>query len=176
MNKVLFAVFRSESTAESGLRALHSLHATGHLKLRAVGVMLKDAHGQVGLTKSVPDSVMSLWTAKATLRENGSTELAQLGYLPAAETSPAAFKVSPLMTRAVREFWSTGVGMDVVELAERHLAPGSLGLLAEVDEMATAAVDAALATAGGRIFRLTRAELTAAQLRQEGAALAALVA
>ena len=95
MSKVLFAVFRSESTAESGLRALHSLHATGHLKLRAVGVMLKDAHGQVGLTKSVPDSVMSLWTAKATLRENGSTELAQLGYLPAAETGQAHSKSAP---------------------------------------------------------------------------------
>ena len=52
MNKMLVAVFNSETLAFEGLSALKDLHKDGDITLHATAVLSKDASGQVSLKQT----------------------------------------------------------------------------------------------------------------------------
>lgn len=161
MNKILIAVFDSEAAANSGLQALHRLHAQGDITLYATGVMMKDAGGVI--------------TVKTPLVEEpvGAALGLAVGSMIGLLGGPVGVAVGAMtgtVVGAVRDFWVAGVGLDFIEEAEKFLQPGKTALVAEIEEEWVIPVDAALEAAGGRVFRRHRSELAQARLEHDVAA------
>lgn len=55
MNKMLVAVFNSETVAFEGLAALKDLHENGDITLYATAVLVKDASGMVSLKQTADE-------------------------------------------------------------------------------------------------------------------------
>jgi len=155
MNKMLVAVFDNETAADSGLRALRKLHADGEITLYAAAVMVKDAKGVVTVRKAVDDDSGGMLTGMAV----GSL-IGLLGGPMGVAIGAATGSVAG----AVREFWGAGVGLDFIETSDRHLQAGKSAVVAEIEEEWVLPVDAALESAGGRVFRRSRTEVAEAQV------------
>jgi uncharacterized membrane protein len=166
MNKMLVAVFDSEKAADEGLRALRTLHAEGEISLYASGVLAKDAQGRVTIKKSIDPSPVGTATGLAV----GSL----IGLL-GGPAGVALGAVTGTVIGAVRDFWVAGVGLDFIEDAEKHLQAGKVALVAEIEEEWVFPVDTALESAGGQVFRRTRAEAAEAQFDHDIAAFKAEV-
>jgi uncharacterized membrane protein len=161
MNKLLVAVFDNETAADAGLQALRTLHAAGDITLYATGVLAKDEEGVVSVKKSMDPGPVGTATGLAV----GSL----IGLL-GGPAGVAMGAVTGTVVGAVRDFWVAGVGLDFIEEAEKHLQPGKVALLAEIEEEWVIPVDAALEAAGGHVFRRTRTEMAEAQFDHDIAA------
>lgn len=153
MNKMLVAVFDNETAAAAGLHALRRLHADGDITLYATGVVTKDAAGAVIVTKSLDQVPLGTATGLAV----GSL----IGLL-GGPVGMATGALTGTVVGAVRDFWVAGVGLDFIEEAERHLQPGKVALVAEIEEEWVIPVDSALEAAGGHAFRRSRSEVAEA--------------
>lgn len=154
MNKLLVAVFDTETAASSGLNALRNLHAAGDITLFAAAVLARDAKGSVSVKQSADSGPIGTATGLAV----GSL----LGLLG----GPAGVAVGALtgtVVGAVRDFWAAGVGLDFVEEATQYLQPGKVALVAEIEEEWVIPVDSALEALGGQVLRRTRNEVEGAQ-------------
>jgi uncharacterized membrane protein len=154
MNKLLVSVFDSEMAAEAGLKALRSLHAAGDITLYATGVVASDAKGVVSVKKSMDPGPVGTVTGLA------------VGSLIGLLGGPAGIAIGALtgtLVGAVRDFWVAGVGLDFIEEAAKHLQPGKVALVAEIEEEWVVPVDAALEASGGHVLRRTRTEIAEAQ-------------
>ena len=161
MNKLLVAIFDDETAADAGLNALRSLHAAGDITLYATGVLARDAAGLVTVRKSLDGGASGTVTGLA------------VGSLVGLLGGPVGLAIGAMtgtVAGAVRDFWVAGVGLDFIEEATRHLLPGTVALLAEIEEEWVLPVDAALEAAGGRVFRRTRADMVEAQVEHDVAA------
>jgi uncharacterized membrane protein len=161
MNKMLVSIFDNEPAAEAGLQALRKLHAAGDITLYATGVLAKDAKGAVSVKQSMDPGPIGTATGLA------------VGSLIGLLGGPAGVAVGALtgtVVGAVRDFWAAGVGLDFIEEAEKHLQPGKVALVAEIEEEWVVPVDAALEAAGGHVFRRTRTEVAEAQFDHDIAA------
>jgi uncharacterized membrane protein len=130
------------------------LHVQGDITLYATGVLAKDGHGLVSVKKSMDSGPVGTATGLA------------VGSLIGLLGGPAGLAIGAVagtLVGAVRDFWLAGVGLDFVEEAERHLKPGKVALVAEVEEEWVVPVDTALEAAGGHTFRRTRTEAAEAQ-------------
>jgi uncharacterized membrane protein len=161
MNKLLVAVFDNETGANAGLKALRSLHAAGDITLYATGVLAREPQGGVTVKKSMDAGPIGTATGLAV----GSL----IGLL-GGPAGVAVGAVTGTVVGAVRDFWAAGVGLDFVEQAERHLQPGKVALLAEIEEEWIIPVDAALEAAGGHVYRRARSEVAEAQFDHDIAA------
>jgi uncharacterized membrane protein len=161
MNKMLVVVFANEPAADAGLQALRGLHAEGDITLYAAGVMARDAEGIVSVKKSMDQGPVGTVTGLAV----GSL----IGLL-GGPVGVAVGAATGTAVGAVRDFWMAGVGLDFVEEAEKHLQPGKVALVAEIEEEWVTPVDAALEAIGGRIFRRARVEVAEAQFDHDIAA------
>lgn len=161
MNKLLVAVFDSETAAEQGLQALRGLHASGDISLYATGVLIKDTKGQISVKKTLDNNSVGAVTGLAV----GSL----IGLL-GGPVGLAIGAVTGTVAGAVRDYWAAGVGLDFVEEAEKHLRPGKVALLAEVEEEWVVPVDKALEALGAQVFRRARSELAEAQFNHDIAA------
>jgi uncharacterized membrane protein len=162
MNKLLIAVFNDETAANSGLNALRSLHTAGDITLYATGVLSKDAKGKVSVKQSTEPGPVGTATGLA------------VGSLIGLLGGPAGVAVGAMtgtVVGAVRDFWAAGVGLDFIEEVDKHLQPGKVALVAEIEEEWLVPVDAALEAAGGYVFRRTRSEVAEAQFDHDIAAL-----
>lgn len=164
MNKMLIAIFDTEATAHEGLVALRQLHNEGDITLYATGVVAKDLAGTVSVPSSMEHSPSG---AGLGLAVGGLIGLlgGPLGLLIGASTGAVA--------GTLRDMWVVGVGMDFIEEAERHMAPGKVALVAELDEEWITPVDAALAPLGAVVLRRARSEVLEARFDQDIAALKA---
>jgi len=162
MNKLLVAVFDTESAADAGLKALRSLHASGDITLYATGVLSRDAVGAVSVKKSLDPAGVGTATGLAV----GSL-IGLLGGPVGVLAGAAAGTVAG----AVRDFWVAGVGLDFIEEASRCLLPGKVALVAEVEEEWVIPVDTALEALGARVFRRSRSEVAEAQFDRDIAAI-----
>jgi uncharacterized membrane protein len=154
MNKLLVVVFDNEAAAEAGQTALRTLHAAGDITLYATGVLVRDAHGAISVKKSLNSGAIGTGTGLAVGSLIGLLG-GPVGVVVGAATGAVA--------GAVNDFWVAGVGLDFIEEATRHLQPGKVALLAEVEEEWVTPVDTALEAAGGKVFRRTRMEIAEAQ-------------
>jgi len=161
MNKLLVAIFDNETAADAGLNALRTLHAAGDITLYASGVLASDAKGVIRVRKSIDDGPVGTVTGLAV----GSL----IGLL-GGPVGMAIGAVTGSVAGAVRDFWVAGVGLDFVEEATRHLRPGKVALLAEIEEEWVIPVDSALEAVGGMVFRRTRTEVAEAQFDHDIAA------
>jgi uncharacterized membrane protein len=161
MNKMLVAVFDNETAADAGLQALRTLHAAGDITLYATGVLAKDAEGVVSVKKSMDPGPVGTATGLA------------VGSLIGLLGGPAGVSIGAVtgtVVGAVRDFWVAGVGLDFIEETEKHLQPGKVALVAEIEEEWVIPIDAALEAAGGRVFRRTRTEVAEARFDHDIAA------
>jgi uncharacterized membrane protein len=154
MNKLLVAVFDTETAADAGLNALRALHAAGDITLYATGVLARDAKGAVSVKQSVG--------VEATGTVTGLAVGSLIGLL-GGPVGVAIGAVTGTVAGAMRDFWVAGVGLDFIEAATQHLQPGKVALVAEIEEEWVTPVDLALESAGGQIFRRTRSEVAEAQ-------------
>jgi len=154
MNKMLVAIFANETAADAGLQALRKLHADGDITLYATGVLVKDAMGKVSVKKPMDPGLIGTGTGLAV----GSL----IGLL-GGTAGLAVGAATGAMVGAVRDYWTAGVGIDFIEEAAKHLQPGNVALVAEIEEEWIVPVDAALEAAGGRVFRRARTEAVEAQ-------------
>jgi uncharacterized membrane protein len=154
MNKLLVTIFDNESAAGAGLQALRKLHTDGDITLYAVGVIAKDAQGEVSVKQSMEAGPIGTVTGLA------------VGSLIGLLGGPVGVAVGAMtgsIAGAVRDFWVAGVGLDFVEEAAQHLLPGKVALVAEIEEEWVIPVDAALESAGGLVLRRSRTEVAEAQ-------------
>lgn len=158
MNKMLVTIFDNDTAADAGLQALRILHGAGDITLYAAGVMAEDEQGGFSVRKFMDPEPSGTLTGLAV----GSL----IGLLggPVGVVAGAA---SGTVIGAVRDFWAAGVGLDFIEEAKKHLQPGKVALIAEVEEEWITPVDAALEAAGGHVFRRTRADLAEAQFDRD---------
>ncbi len=161
MNKLLVAVFDTETAADAGLHALRNLHATGDITLYATGVLIRDASGHVIVKKTFDASAIGAATGLAV---GGLIGL--LGGPVGMVVGAAAGTVAG----AVRDFWAAGVGLDFIDEATAQLQPGRAALVAEMDEEWVIPVDTALEAAGGQVFRRSRLAAAEAQFDHDIAA------
>jgi uncharacterized membrane protein len=161
MNKLLVAIFDTETAADAGLKALRTLHADGDITLYATGVLARDTSGAVSVRKPMESGVAGTVTGLAV----GSL----IGLL-GGPVGVAVGAVTGTVAGAVRDFWVAGVSLDFVEEADAHLKPGTVALVAEIEEEWIIPVDTALEAAGGRVFRRARTEVAEAQFDHDIAA------
>jgi uncharacterized membrane protein len=158
MNKMLVAIFENETAADAGLQALRKLHAEGDITLYATGVLVKDGMDTVSVKKSMDPGLVGTGTGLAV----GSL----IGLL-GGTAGLAVGAATGAMVGAVRDYWTAGVGLDFIEEAAKHLQPGKVALVAEIEEEWIAPVDAALEAAGGHVFRRARTEVAEAEFDRD---------
>lgn len=162
MNKMLVAVFASEPQALAGRQALQRLHAQGDITLYGSGMIARDLAGVVAVDAMNPRL------------GDGSIVGLGVGSLIGLLGGPAGVALGALAgttAGALRDFWVAGVGLDFVEEVTRHLRPGRVALVAEIDEEWVLPVDAALESEGAKVFRRSRVDVLEAQLDSDMATL-----
>lgn len=163
MNKMLVAVFRTESAAYEGLSALKDLHKDGDITLYEAAVIAKDSSGAVNVREGPPEGL-------------GIAVGALTGSLVGLLGGPvgAAIGVSAGgLTGLIFDLGKAGVDIDLVDEVSKTLDPGTVAVLAEVEETWETPVDTRLGKLGGVIFRRLRSAVVEDYLARESAALEA---
>jgi uncharacterized membrane protein len=161
MNKMMAAVFDSETAAFEGLRALKDLHRNGDITLYASAVIVKDKTGQVSLKQAVEEGPVG--TALGLLT----------GGLIGILGGPAGMAIGATvggLTGFLFDLDDSGIGATFLDDVSKALVPGKAAVLAEVEESWTTPVDARLHACGGLVFRRLRSEVVEDQIARESAA------
>ena len=161
MNKMLVAVFDSESAAFEGLSALRDLHRGGDITLYASAVIVKDKTGKISVKQEADDGPVG--TAVGLL--TGSL----IGILG----GPAGLAVGASLgglTGFLFDLDKSGIGATFLDEVSKALTPGKAALVTELEESWTTPVDTRLHKLGGIVFRRLRSEVVEDQLVRESAA------
>lgn len=161
MNKMVVAVFDSESAAFEGLSALRDLHKEGDITLYAAAVVVKDETGKISVKQQADDGPVG--TAVGLL--TGSL----IGILggPAGMALGASVGV---LTGLLFDLDRSGVGATFLDDVSKALTAGKAAVVVEVDESWTTPVDTRLHKLGGMVFRRLRSEVVEDQFVRESAA------
>jgi len=164
MNKMLVAVFDTETVAFEGLSALKDLHRDGDITLYSSAVIVKDKSGKINIKQAADAGPVG--TALGLL--TGSL----IGILG----GPAGMALGASLgglTGMLFDLDKSGVDVTFVDDVSKALTAGKTAVLAEVEESWTTPVDTRLHKLGGMVFRRLRGEVVADQLVRESAALEA---
>lgn len=161
MNKMMVAVFDTETEAYKGVEALKDLHDTGDITLYSSAVLVKNLLGEVEVKQSTDEGPVD--TAFGLLT----------GSLVGLIGGPAGVAVGAsigAMTGMLFDLGRAGVNVDFVDEVSVVLIPGKSAVLAEVDEEWVAPVNVALGQFGALIIRRPREEVIEDQLDREATA------
>jgi uncharacterized membrane protein len=161
MNKMLVAVFDTETAAFEGLDALRDLHRDGDITLYSSAVIVKDKTGKIGIKQAADDGPVG--TALGLLT----------GALVGILGGPAALAIGTTIggfTGFLLDLDKSGTGATFLDDVSKTLTGGKAAVLAEVEESWTTPVDARLHERGGIVFRRLRSEVVEDQLVRESAA------
>ena len=153
MNRMLVVVFSSQADAYAGVRALRALDAEGSLSLYGLGVIAKDQAGVVSVLDSDGHGAVGVGVGMAVG--------ALIGLL-AGPVGMAVGAVAGTLAGALRDSWVSGVGLEFVDETQTTLQPGTVAIVAEVEEDWIIPVDTRMEAAGGVVFRRARSDLQAA--------------
>jgi uncharacterized membrane protein len=164
MDKMLVAVFITETAAHEGLTALKDLDRTGDIALYATAVIAKDAAGKVSVKQAVDEGPVG--TALGALT-GGLVGLlgGPVGVLAGASLGAAAGMVVDL--------GESGIDAGFLSEVANAMTPGKVAVLAEIQETWETPVDTRLRPLGAVIYRRLRSEVVEDQLTREAAALRA---
>ena len=132
MNKMLVAVFNSETLAFEGLSVLRTSTRTG-TSLDATVVLSKDASGEVSLKQTADEGPIG--TALGTLA----------GSLVGLLAGPVGLAVGASRKRPrglIPDLGKTGIDLQFVDEVSQALSPGKAAVLADLEESWTAPVEA----------------------------------
>ncbi len=164
MNKMLVAVFNTETAAYEGLTALKDLDRTADIALYATAVITKDASGKVSVKEAVREGPLA--TALGALT-GGVVGLlgGPVGVLAGASLGATAGMVVDLD--------ESGIDAGFLSEVSNTMTPGKVAVLAEIQETWETPVDTRLRPLGAIVFRRLRSEVVEDQLAREAAALRA---
>ncbi len=161
MNKMLVAVFDSETAASEGLSALKELHKDGDITLYATTVLTKDAGGNVAVKQAAAEgpagTAVGLFTGGL------------IGLLGGPAGLPIGAAIGGL-TGLLFDLDKSGISVKFVDDVAKVLLPGKAAVVADIDESWTTPVDARLHKHGAIVFRRLRSEVVEDQLNREAAA------
>jgi len=161
MNKMLVAVFETESSAFEGLSALRALHSDGDITLFASAVVVKDKAGKIDLKQEADDGPVGTAVGLVT----GSL-IGILGGPAGVALGASLGSLSGLLFDLDR----SGIGAGFLDDVSQALSPGKAAVLADIEESWTTPVDTRLHKLGGIVFRRLRSEVVEDQLVRESAA------
>ena len=162
MNKILVAVFDSETKAFEGLAALKDLHEKADITLYSSAVIIKDANGAASVKQANDSGPI------------GSAVGALTGTLLGIIGGPIGMAVGAsvgILGGLVYDSLDAGVNIDFLDEVSKVIAPGKCAVIAEIDEDWAAPVDTKLAVLSADIFRRSRSELIEDNLANESLAL-----
>ncbi|HEX2454029.1 MAG TPA: DUF1269 domain-containing protein [Vicinamibacterales bacterium] len=161
MDKMLVVVFKDETRAYEGNKALRELHNEGSITLYAAAVIAKDAAGKVTVKQAADQGPLGTALGMAT---GGLVGL--LGG-PAGAALGAAYGG---MTGSLFDVVQAGISDDFLNEVTQRLLPGKTAVVAEIDEEWVTPVDARMEALGGIVFRRARGEFVDAQIERQSAA------
>ena len=161
MNKLIITVFKDETNAYEGVKALKQLHAEGSLTLYASAVIAKDAKGAISIKQQADQGPLGTVLGMTT----GSI----IGLVggPAGVVAGAA---AGTLLGSLYDIAEIGISGDFWAEALKQLSPGKVAVIAEVDEDWVTPVDARMEALGGVVFRRVRSEFIDEQIEREIAA------
>ncbi|HUG49278.1 MAG TPA: hypothetical protein VMP67_12805 [Candidatus Limnocylindria bacterium] len=158
MNRILVSVFNDENSAYEGLSALKDLHARGDITLYASAFVAKDATGvaeMLDVSDRTPPGVPVGIVA---------------GSLAGVIAGPAAMVAGGIIGSLgglLYDLFHLGIDLQLVDDVEAALEPGTVALVADLDEARIAPVETRLAGLGAVSFRRTPAVWLGEQLNRE---------
>lgn len=161
MNKMLVAVFDTETAAFEGLNALKDLHRDGDITLYASAVIVNDKTGKISIKQAADDGPVG--TALGLLA----------GGLIGILGGPVGLAIGVAfggITGLLFDLDQSGIGATFLDDVSKTLTAGKAAVLADIDENWTTPVDTRLHERGGIVFRRFRAEVVEDQLVRESAA------
>ncbi|KPF67390.1 hypothetical protein IP69_13715 [Bosea sp. AAP35] len=161
MNKMLVAVFDTETAAFEGLNALRDLHGNGDITLYASSVIVKDQAGKISIRQAADEGPVGTSVGLLT------------GGLIGLLGGPGGLAVGATLgglTGFLFDLDQSGIGVTFLDDVSKTLTDGKVALLAEVEESWTTPVDTRLHAKGGIIFRRLRSEVVEDQIVRENAA------
>jgi uncharacterized membrane protein len=161
MNKMLVAVFDSETAASEGLGGLRELHKDGDITLYATTVLTKDKAGKVTIKQAADQGPAG--TAVGFLTGG------LIGLIGGPVGLPIGAAIGGL-TGLLFDVDRSGISVTFVDDVAEALTPGKAAVVADMDESWTAPVDVKLRKYGAMVFRRLRSEVVEDQLNREAAA------
>ena len=161
MNKMLVAVFDSETAAFDGLSALRELHKSGDITLYGTATLIKDYGGRITV-KQVDEEEPA--GAAVGLLTGGL-----IGLIGGPVGLPIGAALGGL-TGLLFDLDRSGISVAFVDDVSKALIPGKAAVVADVDESWTTPVNAKLHKLGAVVFRRLRSEVVEDQLNREAAA------
>lgn len=166
MNKMMVAVFDSETVAFEGLSALKGLHKDGDITVYATAVLVKDASGKVSVKQVVEQGPIGAGL--------GMLVGSMVGLLAGPVGLAVGASIGSL-TGLISDLNKSGIDVQFVDDVSKALGSGKAAVLADVEESWEAPVDTRVAKLGGMVFRRLRSEVVEDQLVRESAAFQAEV-
>jgi uncharacterized membrane protein len=150
MDRMLVTVFESERKAFDGKDALLDLDREGSISLYGYAIVSRKVDGSSTVRESDDDIPVG------TL---AGTALGALIGVLAGPVGAAVGAMAGLTGGLGVDVYNAGVGEDYVADVKRSLVPGTVALVAEVEEDWTAPVDTRMEAIGGVVFRRSISEV-----------------
>lgn len=163
MNKMLVAVFESETEAYEGMSALKELHTSGDITLYASAVVSKNEKGEMQLNSSADQGPIGTATglfAGSLIGLLGGP----IGVMVGGATGSVAGLIYDVNTNDINTTF--------VDEVTNALTDGKTAVVAEIDETWTVPVDTKLEALNGIVFRRLQYEVADDQLERESKAIA----
>ena len=168
MNKVIVAVFDTESQAFKGLTALKSLHDDGLISVYATAVVVKDKEGKVEVKqeadKGPVGTAIGILTGGLLGMLAGPVAAAAGAAAGAAATGmvvgSSVGALTGAMAGSMYDLDDAFMEDDLMETITDTLNPGKAAVLVEADETWEAPIDTRLKEMGAQIFRRNLADIS----------------
>lgn len=158
MNKIMVSVFPTETAAYAGLRALKDLHEEGDITLFAQTVLVKNEQGIVSTRESSDGGPVG-----SVVGIVGGALVGLLG-------GPAGVVVGAYVGGSAGllfDLFNVGFGGDVVDEIAAEMKPGSVAIVADIDESWITPVETVFAPLGAITFRRNAGEAIDDRLNRE---------
>ncbi len=162
MNKMLIAVFETETKAYEGLSALKGLHNEGDITLYAAAVISKGLDGQIHVKESADQGPIGTGVGLLT------------GSLLGLVGGPVGLAIGAFagsMAGLIYDVNADDVNTTFADDVSEALSKGKTAVVCEIDETWTVPVDAKLEALDGLVFRRLRYEVEEEQLNREAEAI-----
>ena len=158
MNKILISTFGTEKAAFEGLSALKDLHESGDITLYASSVIAKDPQGAVSVRQAADSGPVGTLVGMAT------------GGLIGLLGGPAGVAVGAYVGGfggLMYDLINTGMSGDFIDEVSAALTPGTVAVVADIDETWVTPIDTRLEALGGTTFRRYPGDVIDEQLARE---------
>jgi uncharacterized membrane protein len=161
MNKILISTFGTEEAAFEGLSALKDLHQNGDITLYASSVIAKDPQGAVSVRQAADVGPVGTLVGMVT------------GGLIGLLGGPAGVAVGAYVGGfggLMYDLINAGMSGDFIDEFSASLTPGTVAVVADVDETWVTPIDTRLGELGGTTFRRYPGDVIDEELARESEA------